>query len=156
MTKRHTMEAYIGALATAPDLETLETRFQALHRTPEGQWQELPAQVDRQVRQALEQRGWALIDAHPRGERVPKIVRKPSSFRGTRYRGHTFVSGTWGNGPGYRWTKANLEHLVQRVGEFDDLRWVENFVAWILSGFPHRALAMLLAHEEATTLYHRT
>jgi hypothetical protein len=138
------LAGWLLAIRTAPTIEALEAGFMAYLRTPDGWPLTLPKARSRALRQAVDARGWELVAQDPLGHMVPRITRKPSSFRAT-YRGETFHGGTWGNGAGYRWALAGLVGWVQQVGEFASRHDARTVVDWVLFGMPHRALRICRA-----------
>lgn len=145
---QQTIAAWLEPVRTAPTIAALESAFSACIAGPDGPWQ-FTSSRKRALQRAVEQRGWELVAQDPQGERVPRIVRKPHSFRGTTYRGQRYPSGTWQNGAGYRWITEDLTDWVQRIGEFADPELAHHLIADVLFGMPHRALKRIHAAANA-------
>lgn len=97
------------------------------------------ARDEKQILEAIEQRGWRMVRRHPQGWRIPRIQRRGNSYRASLNR-KEYRTGTWGNGAGFRWA---LEHMVLWVKEVSNFRTrdkASTVVEWVIYGMPHRAL----------------
>jgi hypothetical protein len=133
-------EAWLAPVLAASSIDAIEAAFYVCTHTDDGRYNDLPEPLWRALEAAVETSGWALVNLDPMGAWVPRIVKKPHSFRGTTFLGHRFPSGVWGNGPGYRWVYADLVYWVQQVGKFPDPKTARLLIEWVIYGMPHRAL----------------
>lgn len=133
----------VSPLLTAPTIRALEQRFQKMHPTVRYQSKDYYA-----MRAALRRRGYELVEAHPLGEWIPRIV-KSGRWRGIHYYDVTYrgQSGRFET----RWGAVYFKHWVNKVGGFRvGKSHAERcggpggaIVDWICEGYPHRAIKWL-------------
>jgi len=133
------VEYLSGATTTAQ----LEARCRELFRATSilnkrAQWR---------LRQAIASAGRELVSKSPYTRYVPmRLDKGKGCSRRYRLNDKIFYTGTWGNGPGFRWAMADLRKAFDselRCLGFRSKLMRRTLIDWALYGYPHRALEIV-------------
>lgn len=139
--------SYLQWIARAKDCNHLETLFQSYistypARRVRGTYYKFRHPKEKEIRAAIEKRGWELVQLHPKSKRIPKLVWKGQWT--VEYYGETYKAGRGQNSAGVRYVWAGLECWVMRVGKWRNKDTCRAVLDWLRYGMPHRALRRIL------------